>query len=359
RLTFRKGEFLHMGAVRAKETMSAMKFLGEGEQDVSYMGYPDFGTMDILTKYWDTARPYRSMFPRVQKVSYPNAISAGSAYTGESILRDIKTVLSAFKPTHVFVSHPADTNRDHQSLYLFLQVALWDMEGRISAPKVHPYLVHVIGWPRPRGKHPEMALHPPGELDSAAWKQLVLSGDELAKKQECISFYKSQIMCNPPYLYTFARKNELYGDFSPVVLRQSCRGAVDWQVVGDGDEAGANGAFLSYAVVDKDLLIKVALNRKIDKRLGLYINLLGYNRKKDFAGMPKLEIKVGLLGMRIKDKKEVVFIRGAKLRFENTTAYVSVPLSSLGDPDFIMAKVRRRLFRVPLDVSSWRILEVS
>ncbi|MFA6384907.1 MAG: PIG-L family deacetylase, partial [Candidatus Omnitrophota bacterium] len=153
RLTFRKSEFLHMGAVRGKETMAAMNFLGVGEQDVNYMGYPDFGTMEILTKYWDTQRPFRSMLPRVQKVSYQNAMSVGAPFTGESILRDMKTILMAFKPTKIFVSHPSDTNRDHQSLYLFLHVALWDLDGSFVRPQVFPYLVHVIGWPVPRGKH--------------------------------------------------------------------------------------------------------------------------------------------------------------------------------------------------------------
>ena len=136
RLTFLKGEFLHMGAVRAGETMAAMRFLGVGEHNVNYMGYPDFGTMEILTKYWDSKQPFRSMFPRLQKVSYQNAMSIGAPYIGESVLRDVETILTAFKPTKIFVSHPADTNRDHQSLYLFLHIALWDLQGRI--PMMNP-----------------------------------------------------------------------------------------------------------------------------------------------------------------------------------------------------------------------------
>jgi hypothetical protein len=115
---------------------------------------------------------------------------------------------------------------------------------------------------------------------------------------------------------------------------------------------------LYYAVVNNELRIRVELNKKIDKRLGLYINLLGYSRKKNFQRMPKLEIKVGLLGMRIKDRKEFVFIRSARLKFEGNTALITIPLSSLGNPDYILAKVRRRLFRVPLDLASWRILEL-
>ena len=358
RLTFLKGEFLHMGTVRAKETMAACRFLGMGEHNVNYMGYPDFGTMEILTKYWDTNRPFRSMFARVQKVSYQNAMSIGAPYIGESILRDIKTILTAFKPTRIFVSHPADTNRDHQSLYLFLHIALWDLQGRIPQPQVHPYLVHVIGWPVPRGKHPELTLKPPKELVGVSWRQLILTDEELANKEKSISFYKSQNASNPSYLYTFARKNELFGDFENIVLSGSDAADIKWQAAEIDQIAADAESFLYYAVVNNELRIRVELNKKIDKRLGLYINLLGYSRKKSFQRMPKLEIKVGLLGMRIKDRKDFVFIRKAKLKFEGNTALISIPLSSLGNPDHIFARVRRRLFRVPLDLASWRILEL-
>ncbi|MFA5100574.1 MAG: hypothetical protein WC547_06815, partial [Candidatus Omnitrophota bacterium] len=290
--------------------------------------------------------------------------SVGAPFTGESILRDIETILMAFKPTKIFVSHPSDTNRDHQSLYLFLQIALWNLEGRIGqpavVPQVYPYLVHVIGWPVPRGKHPQLALKPPKDLADIAWKELVLTAEEQANKEKAIAFYKSQIAYNPPYLFTFARTNELYGDFDPVILTRADAASINWQSVEKSSQARGNdnGCFLCYAVVKKDLLIKVSLRRKLDKRMGLYISLLGYNKSVNFADMPKLGITVGLFGMRIKDQKKVVFIKDAKLRFEKNTAYISVPLASLGNPDYILTRVRRRLIRVPLDVSSWRILEV-
>ena len=43
---------------------------------------------------------------------------------GATTLADLKQVLTDFKPTKVFVSHPADTNPDHESYYLFLRTAL-------------------------------------------------------------------------------------------------------------------------------------------------------------------------------------------------------------------------------------------
>jgi len=357
RITFRKAVFLYMGKVRAQETMEAMRFLGVGEHNVNYLGYPDFGTMEILTKYWDTNTPFKSMLARVRKVSDPEALSVGAPYAGESILRDLETVLMGFKPTKIFVSHPADTNRDHQSLFLFLNVALWELDGKIASPEVYPYLVHVVGWPVPRGKHPDMALKPPKELSSINWRQLTLTKEEVENKEKAISFYKSQIAYNPPYLYTFARSNELFGDFPRIRLKESQSDFINWQSAESNVTGKIGEPSLEYALHEGNLVIKIALRKKIDKRFGLYINLLGYSSKTDFANMPKLGITVGLLGMKIKDRKSVVFIKDARLKFEGTSVIISLPLASLGNPDYILSRVRRRLFRVPLDVLAWRILE--
>ena len=48
RLTFRKGEFLHMGEVRRRETMRAMVSLGVKPEDVIFLGYPDLARWRYL-----------------------------------------------------------------------------------------------------------------------------------------------------------------------------------------------------------------------------------------------------------------------------------------------------------------------
>lgn len=369
RITFKKGEFLHMGEVRRKETLSGMGYLGLGPENVKFMGYPDFGTMEILTKYWQSKVPFRSMLTRIRKVSYPEALSIGAPYEGESILEDLKTILRAFRPTKIFVSHPADSNRDHQALYLFSRVALWDLEGLIDPPQVYPYIVHVAGWPRPRGHHINLELHPPNELADMKWARLDLIPEEIENKQKVISFHKSQIEYNPPYLFTFARKNELYGD-CPLIRVKRSEEEIDWQATDIKKEpvAGApqtrerknnETPLLSYACKDDFLLIRLALRNKLSKNMGVFINLLGYSHKKKFSQMPKLKITIGLLGMRIKDKKDVLFIRQAQLRYEGKNLVVKIPLASLDDPEYIMSRVRRRMFRFPLDEGAWRVVKLE
>jgi len=139
RLTLRKGEFIHMGEVRRKEAINAMKQLGLSEDKLIFLGYPDFGTFKIFTQYWQAKRPFRDLLTRISSVPYKENLSFGAPYTGESILSDLKKALLTYKPNKIFVSHPLDTNVDHRTLYLFLQIALLDLNKEVSCSKIYPY----------------------------------------------------------------------------------------------------------------------------------------------------------------------------------------------------------------------------
>jgi len=370
RLTFRKGEFLHMGEVRRKETLAAMALLGLKPADVIFLGYPDFGTMEILTKYWGETRPFKSMLTRVTKVAYPEAMSFNAPYVGESILKDIKQILLDFRPTKVFVSHPADTNRDHRSLYLFLQVALWDLEKQIKRPQIFPCLIHVRGWLKPRGYHPDLELNPPPKLIGASWQKLELTEKEIKTKRDAIACYRSQIKYNPPYLFTFARKNELFGDLSVIKLNKPKTKEIIWQDLGAPEdvEEGLQGEnqnqqklilALAYAIKDDNLLIRITLRRKIDKNLGISIFLLGYNKNLNFARMPKFRFYINALGLHTREKKQAVRIKGIKRKFEGKALIIKIPLISLGEPDYILSYTRARAVGLLLNETAWRIIELE
>ncbi len=370
RLTLRTGEFLYMGQLRRKETVEAMSFLGLSRQELIFLGYPDFGTMAILTQYWQTPKSYWSLLTRISKVSYPDALSPGAPYVGESILKDLKTVIENFQPTKIFVSHPADTNRDHQSLYLFTRIALWDLEEKIAQPAVYPYLIHVIGWPKPRGHHLDLALKPPDKLAGVSWQQLQLSGEETKVKQALVDFYKSEIEYNPPYLYSYVRKNELFGDFPVIDLEDTKPGAIVWHDVvlipdypsgknGQGENRQVALSGLSYAVQDKYLLVRLDLRRKLDKNLGVSMYFLGYKKNMPFEVMPKINVGIGLLGMRIRNKTQLISVPDAKLKFEGRSLILKLPMAVLGTPDRVLSRVRTRIAKFPLDASAWRILRIK
>jgi len=320
RLSIRSKDMIRMGETRKEETLRAMAELGVDRNDIIFMGYPDFGTMEILTKYWGDVKPFHALFSHSSKVPYPDCLSPGAPYKGESILNDLKNVIVSFSPTKIFVSHPVDANRDHRALYVFTELALWDTEGRIIRPEVLPFITHVTGWPNPRGYHPDLMLEPPQGLTGVSWRSLLLTPEELKAKYAGMSSYKTQILYNRSYIFSFARKNELFGDYPDVFLKKRPGDDMEWQGVNIAEDENAKGMIsaLEYAASGGDLLIRLNLKRAMDKDFGISVTLLGYNKNKDFAAMPKLRISLGLEGMNIRDKKKLVSIKKQALRIKTS-----------------------------------------
>ena len=351
RFTFRKREFIHMGEVRRKETIAAMKFLGMDENNIFFLGYPDFGTMEIMFKFWGPTRPYKSLFTRAINVPYKENFSYGASYIGENILEDMENILLHIRPTKIFVSHPADTNGDHQSLYLFLKIALWNLADKLQAPQVYPYLVHCIGWPKPRGFHPDLELSPPQGFVSAqvAWKKLDLTKDEIEAKDKAFDIYKSQIPYNPQYLPTFARKNELFGDYPVITLKENGFGEeIDWQ-----------GSFLSYAKKEAHLYIRFKLSRNITKAIKSQIYLLSYKKEKDFSDMPKIRLIITRNSLIVYNKRRKLFLTGAAMDVTGDSITVKLPLSLFDNPYYILARGKIYTDDAPSELSSWRVLKLE
>lgn len=367
RVVFLKRAFVSMGELRKKEAVAAMGSLGLNDGQLVFLGYPDFGTMEIFTRYWNTKRPFRSMLTRVTKVPYRDSPSYGAPYVGESILTDLKNVLLDFKPTKIFVSHSLDVNRDHRALNLFLRVALWDLEGRIPGSEVLPYLIHVKRWPLPRGFHPDLELKPPANLKSSqiAWQTFRLTPEEVKNKKKAISFYRSQTSIAASYLFSFARKNELFGDYPFVVLPQRDEKRILWQdvnLVEDEDaslESQKEISKLAYARHGKELLVRLTLRRRLSKKFGINIYLFGYSRGKSFGLMPKLNISFGWRGLWVKDKKRKVSPLGIQAAFEGRTLVIKVPYLLLGCPEFLLANVRTSSKDLPFDNTAWRVLQLQ
>lgn len=370
RLTFRKKEFIHMGQVRRNETITAMNSLGLNSDDIIFLGYPDLGTLEILTKYWGNVKPYKSIFPRVRKVPYLDAVSPNAPYVGESILNDLKTILNHFNPSKIFVSHPADTNCDHRALYLFLQIALWDIQNKINKPEIYPYIIHAYGWPKPRGFHPNIELTIPKKLTQydIIWNNINLDEKETTLKYKAILHYKSQIKYSKKYLTTFARKSELFGDFPIITLKKQSNNEFFWQYFSDPKNQSQNTnedikinpiSAIAYAHDGNDLLIQLKLHKNFSKEFGINVYLLGYSHTKNFSTMPKLKLSLSIFGLHIKDKRQSLFIKNAILTNKKNTLILKIPLLSLGHPNYILASAKASRGGIPFEETAWRILQIA
>lgn len=369
-LALRAAEFIHLGEVRRSEAIKAMEFLGVPKEKLTFLGYPDFGTFAMFSQYWGGAKPYRSLLTRISSVPYKGSPSYGAPYKPENILLDLKKILLEYRPTKIFVSHPADVNADHKALYLYLQIALSDLGKKLGAqPKVYPYLVHAYGWPLPRHYHPELVLLPPDSFKDSGidWLWYSLSGEEIEKKHQAILCYRSQTSSSAFYLLSFCRKDELFGNypetevtvsglnpyavkskkgafFDPAALKAHLVSLFDTSLQAE-DEEGYDPEEVRQGVIynaDGENFF-ITINKAEDnarQRLLSWVYLFGYKRIIPFSQMPKIRIFTKYNTFRIFNGKEQIFPEDFQVQLTEEQLILKVPLAVLGGPDYVLVSTR-------------------
>ncbi len=360
-----------MGLVRHNEAVAAAQTLGVTPEQLTFLGYPDFRTLNIWYAHWGNRPPSRSMLTRVKAVPYANAFRPGAAYKGEEVLRDLKTILRQFKPTKIFVSHPSDHHPDHRSLYLFTHIALWDLEKEMK-PTVYAYLIHYKHWPKPRGYHPAESLESPETFkEKIPWQTLTMKPEEVELKHAAIKKHRSQYEYSARYLLSFIRSNELFGDFPVVILKPNASSVVLPSEVKEDiteipeeltDEERASFVGIeerSILLEDNHLVISTKLLRPIGKAVGASVYVFGYRNDRSFSDMPKLHIKFGAIEHKIfdQDKRLPMDVIKVDRRLKEIT--IRIPLAVLNNPQYILTSAHTYMGAVPLDWVSWRTLEVS
>ena len=356
-----------MGELRHDEAVAAARVLGLAPADLTFLGYPDFGTLVILIDHWRDRPAYKSVLSRVTAVPYASALRPGAPYSGEAVLRDLTDVIRRVRPTHVCVSHPADGHPDHRALYLFTRIALWDLAGAID-PVVLPYLVHHPRWPLPLGLHEDEALDPPSDLaERARWERVALDDDERETKLAALRAHATQMRAGEAMLRSFVRANELFGDFPGLALH-----AERVEVPFEGEEVAPPGdltdeerarllglATRRIAREGADLVVELAFSRVLGDATSVRVHLLGYRPDRPFAAMPKVRIEIGPRRhaafdqqLRLPDGAVAVERRGRRM-------LVRVPLATLGGPDRVLVGGRTTLADVPMAGLPWRVVTLA
>ncbi|MBN1794189.1 MAG: PIG-L family deacetylase [Candidatus Omnitrophica bacterium] len=360
-----------MGLIRHDEALEAAKVLGLSPEDLIFLGYPDFTTLQIWTSRWDDRPPARGTLSHARAVPYQNAYRPGAPYKADEILRDITDIIREFRPTKIFVSHPADHNPDHRSLYLFTRVALWGLEDEIR-PEIYPYLVHFKKWPTPYGYRPDAELLPPALFaHKAEWHILPLSGEEVTNNYSAIQKHRSQYEVNKKYLLSFIRRNGLYGDFSAVRLRSKEElislvfssseylNEFPDQLLDEerAEFVGVEKEFLS--IESGALIFTLRLSRPLQKSTGVSLYLFGYRKDASFTRMPKIHIKFGMIEHKILDQNRKLPLDSVHVERKGKEITMHIPLKLLGDPERILTSARTYAGALPLDWVSWRVLEIQ
>ncbi|MBF0504999.1 MAG: PIG-L family deacetylase [Candidatus Omnitrophica bacterium] len=361
-----------MGLVRHDEAVQASRILGVPPDNLTFLGYPDFGTLNIWYYHWKDRPAYRSLMTRVTQVPYKGAYRPGALYKGEEIVRDLRAILKEFKPTKIFVSHPADHNGDHLALYLYLRVALWDegMEGNIQ---LYPYLIHYLGWPKPKAFHPDKDLIPPEGLASGEiWQQFRLSESQFQTKIKALQAHSSQYRSSPKYLLSFVKYNELFGDFPLLRLHlnenssifSSQRKFVSQvelpEELNDRERLAFIGVDWKFMRRERDnLIVSIKLSKPLAQDVEASIYFFGYNNKRLFDQMPKINVRLGVLSYSVYDQNKRLEQGVVSVKRTPNDVIISVPLELLGFPQKILTSARTSLGNFPLDTASWVAVELQ
>ncbi len=366
-----------MGLVRHGEGLAASGILGLQPEQVTFLGYPDFRTLAMWAEHWGDCEPCQSMFTQTNVVPYENAFRPGTPYRADEILADIQGILEDFRPTKIFVSHPADHNPDHLSLYLFTRVALWNLSKELTAvstePALLPFLVHHPEWPQPEGLNPELRLEPPDRLEEGiTWRMSHLTPAENERKLAALQKHDTQYRMSAPYLNSFIRANELFGDYPDAMLQpgslaahRSAERSAGPRTEGMARELTNSergkwvGVERRSVWLERDCFtLAVDFSRPLGPNVGAAMYLFGYRPDRPFAAMPKLSVVLTTFTTVIRDgsrklsKSGVEVVRGAK------GFLLRAPLDVLGDPDRVMGSARTYAGRVPLDWIAWRVMRV-
>jgi len=356
-----------MGEHRFQEANAAAKEMGLSPDQIIFLGYPDFGTHHIWREHWKDQPPFRSMFTKATNVPYSTALSPGAPYKGESILQDLKTVIRDFRPTQVFVSHPADYNPDHRTLYVFTRVALWDLAEDIQA-KLYPALTHYKVWPSQKPVKPGQSLGPPSPLFEAnQWQVFFVPAEARQAKQSAIEKHATQYGYSPTYLNSFVRGNELFGDFPDITLIENTHHTTS---LGEDDDpvhleeeltpeelaAAADLAEVSVQYEDDSLILNIRHSKNLKPGARIGVATFGYRPDVPFPDMPKVGVWIGSSDYSVVDKDTVLPKDSIHLTRSKRSLSLRIPLTLLGNPDRIMAGARATVGETEVDWAAWRII---
>ena len=362
---------LRMGLIRHDEAIAAAKVLDIPADHLTFLGYPDFKTLDIWYSHWADSPPAKGMLTDAESVPYKNAFRPGAPYKGEDILKDLKTVLRKFKPTKIFLSHPADHHPDHRSLYLYAKVALWDLEKEIN-PDLYPYMVHFKKWPQPRGLHPEIELKPVACLkERISWEKNELDQKEITIKENAIKKHRSQYKYSSEYLLSFIRPDELFGDYTAINLQQNASSisleSKDKEYFSEYSDQLTDKERESFvglveqfvSIENNNLLISLTLSRPLVKEVELSVHIFGYSDNIPFESMPKIHVHFDEKRFKVYDQKKRLPDDNIKVTRRGKEIQISIPIKVFRNPIRILTGTRTYLEEIPLDWAAWRILELS
>jgi LmbE family N-acetylglucosaminyl deacetylase len=196
--------YLNVGRARIAEARQAMEMIGVPQTHAFMLGYPDRGLQTMIAH---RTAVVRSRGTGRDAVPYDEALSPGSFYSFDNILRDLQHVIDVADPTIVIAPVAFDRHPDHRAAAELTDLALAGMDVN---PQRYGYLVHTQLVPTALVSTPHRALLPPARMQQFSWTTYGLTRRVQQMKTNLLMTYKSQ----RPYVFilrnAFVRQNELF-----------------------------------------------------------------------------------------------------------------------------------------------------
>lgn len=367
-------QYIEFGERRRTEAITATKLLGLDESHLTFLGYPDAGTLRMWRDDWEAGDIFTSDATRTNAVPYPADYAYLHPYKPQNIAADFTAVLRRLKPTRVFVTHPADTNPDHRAAANFVRLALLELAKENLRPTLGFYIIHFGSWPRPVHYHPEQLLEPPvALLDDGDWQSLPVTLAQAELKYRAILQHRTQITTRQYFLESFARANELFAGIPPdrvpvIPVNQKLRwrtalraNTLTVRPVDGGPTSALALDRVSFLRQGTDLLALIQLKNRLGKRSGIHLYLFPYRAGTAFAAMPKVEINLSPFNSLH------VYVGGQFIR-EHAVTYESIsdrlilrlPLALLGggDIDQLFTSASAHFGEIAADDTAWQLLDL-
>ena len=384
-LHLRPREYIALGERRRLEAIRATGLCGLKPEQLIFLGYPDWGTLRIWRDFWEPGDIFTSDATRSSSVPYLTAYSYGQTYNPENITADLTAIIRDFKPTRVFVTHPADTNPDHRAAANFVRLALLQLAPENIRPALFFYVIHFGNWPKPPHYHPDIPLAPPPALlDDGQWASLPVTLDQAAIKYQAILAHRTQITTRQYYLESFARSTEIFATqitesvpflpgLEPLDWRRAVRAKsvtvfpADYTPPAHGSSAPPPPTQtvlleqIEFLRQNDDLIVLAGLKNWLGKRSGVHLYLYGYKHDVPFESMPKVDVNVSPFG------KLYVYVaglhapdHGVKIATVGNRLIARVPMALLGgsDIDYLFASARAHFGVIAADDTAWELFSM-
>lgn len=175
-------DFINIGNVRQKESISAMKVLGLKKEDLIFLGYPNDGLLDILfSDRYSIERSFKSEYTGFDSVSHEGSYNMGAPFCKDSITKDIGNILRDLQPKNIYVTHPLDSHDDHKACGRIVNDISKQPASSMNV------LFYMIAQSKIPSKKQRLIYKAKGQL-----KEKYLDESARKIKKECINQYKSQ-----------------------------------------------------------------------------------------------------------------------------------------------------------------------